>query len=256
LARLTGDGFIENVRGTGAFVRVYSIQDAEILFYVREVLEGASARFAAQRIGRAQAAELQSLAEEMRAVHAIGHGAELAAMDAQFHMKIAEATGSEVLRCFIETHLDLKVMIIGSAGITSGEAVICEHQAIVEAISLGHSDLAEQLMRGHIRRGSQANLRWMRSKEGSGAGGSSAGEKARSGSLHQLAQSTAYPETVGVAEVKQRSNGQFFASSSDAREQQGDHTHVATHYISVRWSYHGTGTGRGRRKRFGGRAVR
>lgn len=161
MARLASDGFIENVRGTGAFVRAYSVRDAEILFYIREVLEAASARFAASRIGRLQSDELRQLVDEMRAAFDTREVSRLAPLDAEFHGKIAEAAGSKVLQSFVATQLDLKTMIIGSAGVTSTEAVISEHSAIAEAIVLGQVDLAEQLMRSHIRRGSEANLRWM-----------------------------------------------------------------------------------------------
>jgi len=162
LVRLARDGFIENVRGAGAFVKEYSIAETELMFYLREILEGAAARFAAERINKIQAAELRQIIAEMEAAGQVNDGVRFNDADALFHLRIAEIAGSKVLESFIVNQLDLKTMIIGSPDLASSEIVVAGHRAIADSIIAGYLDLAEQMMRSHIRQASMDNLAWMK----------------------------------------------------------------------------------------------
>lgn len=78
------------------------------------------------------------------------------ALDAQFHLRMAEATGNQVvaatmagLRTSIEGYvLEKSVAITDWAAMS--ERLVSEHRAIVDAIDAGEAELAQELVHAHI----------------------------------------------------------------------------------------------------------
>ena len=54
LVKLADEGLIDSIPGIGAFVKDYSDSEIKDQIYIRSVLEGTAARFAAERINREQ----------------------------------------------------------------------------------------------------------------------------------------------------------------------------------------------------------
>lgn len=148
LQRLINEGFIENVPGVGSVVKTYSNEEARQLFCIREVLEGVAARFAAERINRVQAKELEKLISELEEAFAKGNDKNLTEIDLAIHFKITDIAGNECLKSMIHNCLGLKLMVSGET--TMPPKAIAEHRDIVNALIAGDGEKAEKIMRQHI----------------------------------------------------------------------------------------------------------
>jgi len=156
LQRLEAIKLIERRANVGA--RVVQLSSIELLeiYLVREGLEAMAARLAAERMSDAAIADLRALLEH--------HGRELARDDWQryfqqegdldFHFRIARGSGNrrliEIL-CNDLYHLTrLYRCQFGMRSHRTREA-LHEHELIVEAIAARDGELAEWMMRRHIR---------------------------------------------------------------------------------------------------------
>lgn len=123
------------------------------LYDLRLLLEGPSARRAAERITEEQA---EALSAEMHTVgeipeeHRYEDYLPLTAHDVRLHELILTGAGNETVRqAFIRTHCHLHIFRL-TYGRPSGVHTISEHSAVVEAIIAGDGAAAEDAMRTHL----------------------------------------------------------------------------------------------------------
>lgn len=156
LSRLAGRKLVEYTPNFGMRVVMTSNDDIREIFQIREVLEGMATRLATQNMSDADLTELAALLETHR------HGPELQdgsayyqrAGDLDLHFRIATSSGNARLvdlLCrdlyhFLRIHRFRASSAPGRAAIAFGE-----HRAIVAAMTARDADLAETLMRQHIR---------------------------------------------------------------------------------------------------------
>jgi DNA-binding GntR family transcriptional regulator len=179
LARLESDGLVRK-RPLAGYTVSPLLTRAEFndMFDMRLVLEGAAARWAAERANaefraeitkNAKVAAQTKPAQTKPAPATRGNTtpaqtdrwhshAEFTNLDAQFHDLIAEATGNPLLRDSIarlHAHLHLHRLFFpfAEAGTTGRE-----HRRVAAAIRAGDADAAEAAMREHLNRARERHL--------------------------------------------------------------------------------------------------
>ncbi len=178
LRALELQGLIEGRQGGGTFVRRVSADDlsqqmasallagnrevAE-LFELREMIEPAIARKAAERATPDQLAELERILEQQRAK--IARGEPYPDEDAAFHYAVAVAAHNAALLRLVNVIMELlhesRATYLQSG--TRPQRSLEGHRSLVEALRSGDPDRAEAIMRNHIHTVARGVLR-----EGSG----------------------------------------------------------------------------------------
>lgn len=156
LHRLEGQKLLVRVPHVGA--RVVSLNRAELseLYQIRESLEGLACRLAAERMS---AAEIKTLRDVLRAheqdeAFQAGRGYYQQEGDFDFHYRIVQASGNSLLiRILCDELYQLARMyrIQYSATPHRPAQAFTEHHRILDALAEGDGELAELLMRRHIR---------------------------------------------------------------------------------------------------------
>lgn len=152
LVRLQRDRLVELVPYKGAVVSGYSRADLQSIYQLRELLEGACARDAAQGASPDDLAELATIVRKTRQALANDERAEIVRLFYRFDEVMYRQTRNPYITDLIEglhAHLyrigQLTVMIPGRF-----ERSANQHEGIYEAILRRDSTEAEKLMRDHI----------------------------------------------------------------------------------------------------------
>jgi len=155
LRRVAADGLIDLEPHRGAVVRRLGRRELSDLLVVREVLEGLAASLAAGRSGTGEAGErIAALRIKARALRSGRPASDLLDNNVEFHRAIAELGANPALVRLIE-QLQLPAFrrrFFDQVQNADWERSLREHEAVLDAISDGDAQLAEQLMRAHIRR--------------------------------------------------------------------------------------------------------
>ncbi len=156
MRRLEASRLVERRANQGA--RVITLSGTQLLeiYQVREALEGMAARLAATHMPAAEVADLRRLLE--------GHHAQVAADggrayfqgegDLDFHYRIVQGSrNSRLVGLLCNDLYHLVRMYRFQFGMSGTRAVpaLREHDLMVDVIADGDGDMAECLMRGHIR---------------------------------------------------------------------------------------------------------
>ncbi|EIC22253.1 GntR family transcriptional regulator [Thiorhodovibrio frisius] len=156
MRRLEATHLVERRANVGA--RVVSLSAGQLveLYQVRETLEGLAARLAAETMTDAEIAELQRLLDAHRASVARDHWQAYfqSEGDWDFHYRIVHGSGNRRLIAILCDDLYyLARMYRCQFGMKSerATAALKEHGLIVDAIGERDGELAEWLMRRHIR---------------------------------------------------------------------------------------------------------
>lgn len=163
LQRLRAEGFVEFGPRQVAAVTAITNDDILAIYFVREVLEGLSARLAAVRATPEQLRQLQALVEEMNNVTDTSDPAIMAELNHRFHAEMRRIAGNPYLDRFL-TQIEHAVRRFGRttfsyAGRT--ETTRQEHAAIVEAIIAHDPESAEALAAEHMRKARQLRLQML-----------------------------------------------------------------------------------------------
>jgi DNA-binding GntR family transcriptional regulator len=152
LIRLVEDGLIEVRPQRGSFVSRISLRAMERARFVREALEAAIVRRAAEQ------AVPESARAELEAALAGQTGASddperFTEQDDRFHRGLAEAAGLGNVWDVIErekAQFD-RVRYLSLPSTTPVDVLIGQHRAILDAVLQGRPDAAEQELRRHLR---------------------------------------------------------------------------------------------------------
>lgn len=137
----------------GFFVRLFSLEEMVSIFEIREVLEGLSARRAAQSITNAQITQLRKIFQTFQNQKDINNYLAYSRADRQFHNFISEISSREFLSSILQTFniVSLAYLYPTREGlIRSPNETIKEHIAIIEAICDHNPQAAERTMRKHL----------------------------------------------------------------------------------------------------------
>jgi DNA-binding GntR family transcriptional regulator len=151
LHSLAHNHLVEIHRNRGAFVAQPTPREAREVFEARALLEPRTARSAAQRATKEDIALLnRHIREEHEALARADNGAALH-LSGLFHIEIARMADQTTIAAFIEALVARSSLII--ALYWRRESALCErhaHHALVDAISKGDGQRAEELMHSHL----------------------------------------------------------------------------------------------------------
>lgn len=147
LQRLESELLVERIPRRGMYVKQLATSDIRDIFQCRAVIEGLSARLAAERTTPDQVAELracfQPFAQSTSNVEAYARA------DRKFHDLIMTFSGNAVV-ARLELLTNIHQMAFQAGLLRPPVETLPEHLAIIEAISIRNGPEAERLMRSHI----------------------------------------------------------------------------------------------------------
>lgn len=150
IRRLEREGYVWVAPHKGAFVTPVSLDDIMEIYLIRELLEGAAAALAAQRIAPAT---VERLRRELQAVDVGGsvHVERMAAVDAGVHAAVLQAAGLPKLTALV-LGINEQAQRMRYVGIeVRARGNRDELLAIVDALAERDAAAAETAMRLHIR---------------------------------------------------------------------------------------------------------
>lgn len=166
---LEHEKLIQSIPRRGFFVRLFSLKEMISIFELREVLEGLSARRAAQHITDREIEQLKGFFRQFERIAAIRDYKTYAREDRSFHNFITDIGAKEFLRSILETYNIITFSYQWESS-TEGlvrppDETVHEHLAIIQAIGARDAESAERLMRRHLSN-SAALLRRSLEREG------------------------------------------------------------------------------------------
>ena len=138
----------------GFFVRLFTVDEMISIFEIRELLEGLSARRAAKCITPKEAEAMREIFKDFEGCDNITDLQAYSKADKQFHTFIAEIGSKEFLTTILQT---LNIITLAYQNVTSEGLIrepnetIKDHLKIVDAICNHDPEMAEQLMRDHLK---------------------------------------------------------------------------------------------------------
>jgi DNA-binding GntR family transcriptional regulator len=151
LQRLAAEGLVFLAPRRGMFVSEISITDLQKVFELRLVLEGFSARLAAERATEAQLAAMEALIHQLEET-SDEDGRALMAVDEQFHELLYQAADNELLADTLRRlHAQsFRIWHLVLDRIGSVRHAMEQHIAITRALQARDAGLAEALVQEHV----------------------------------------------------------------------------------------------------------
>lgn len=137
----------------GWFVARISIADVETAQFVREAIELAIVRRAAEGVQPHEAGLLREILRRQTAAAKAGDGAAFFALDEEFHRTLAAAADCAPAWRVIEmakAHMD-RVRFLSTPSTTPMERLIAQHRAVLKGVIARDQDAAADAMRTHLR---------------------------------------------------------------------------------------------------------
>lgn len=159
LGRLMAKGFVEPAGRRGLVVRSLSTADVLELYAMREILEGAAARLAAQH---ASQSEIDALVDLEQAFEARANDpAEMARLNRAFHEMIFRSARNRYLDSALQELQDGIALLGATTFSIEGRPSTAaeEHRALIDAIAARDADRAESIARVHIREALRSRLK-------------------------------------------------------------------------------------------------
>jgi DNA-binding GntR family transcriptional regulator len=150
--RLEQEDYIVVERNKGARVRAFGVADAIEILQTREILEGAAAGLAAERITDDQLDELAGIVDRMKLANTAQEAATYSALNRQFHRLVLAAANQPTLAKFINvTPYPLVMRQFRDARTPHPRAgSLDEHTAIYAALRVRNAVAAESTMKFHV----------------------------------------------------------------------------------------------------------
>ena len=132
------------------YVRTFSKKEILAIYDVREMLEGLSARLAAEKINEKDIKNLQEMFAHLE--ESIGKSSSklYVATDLKFHEFLAQKSGNDVL-CKIIQDFGIQIAAFEPGVFRPPKDTLKDHLEIINALANHNGELAESLMRAHIR---------------------------------------------------------------------------------------------------------
>ncbi|HHV79905.1 MAG TPA: GntR family transcriptional regulator [Firmicutes bacterium] len=154
IRQLERDGLVQYVPNKGAVVESITPQDVGDIYMVRRMIEGLSARWAAERISDEMLDDLKELVELMEFYTERGDVEQITKLDTMFHQKILEASNSRPLQRMLSTFIDYVQLARSESLRVPGrlQKTMQEHRRVYEAIAKRDPMEAEKALTDHICR--------------------------------------------------------------------------------------------------------
>jgi DNA-binding GntR family transcriptional regulator len=164
LGRLLAKGLVEPAGGRGLIVRSLGTAEVLELYAMREILEGAAARLAAQHTSRS---EIDALVDVESAFEARSNDpAEMARLNRAFHEMIFRSARNRYLDSALQELQDGIALLGATTFSIEGRPSTAaeEHRALIDAIAAHDADRAESLARAHIREALRSRLKLLQDR--------------------------------------------------------------------------------------------
>lgn len=181
LGKLTGEGFLEQVRGRGTAVRRPSRADVVELFELREALEVyAVGKVARQGLPAAEAARIEEMCRHLASLmESLEHRGErrlsrkemerFLSIDLQYHLLFLRAAGNRrIMKLVRDARLLIRILAMPheTHDLDQLRRIHSDHRNILAAVNSGDLARSVELCETHIRRSLQERLaeydRWER----------------------------------------------------------------------------------------------
>ncbi|MGJ4932033.1 GntR family transcriptional regulator [Bradyrhizobium sp. HKCCYLS2038] len=156
--RLMAKGWVQPAGGRGLIVRSLDPSEVLELYAMREILEGAAARLAAQHAAPAEIAALHDI--HARFMAAVGDAAELARLNRLMHGAIQRAARNRYLDSAL-ADMHVAISLLGTTTFAAEgrpATAAAEHAELIEAIAARDPHGAEAIARKHIREALRTRL--------------------------------------------------------------------------------------------------
>lgn len=153
IIKLAEAGLVEVRPQRGTYVLLISKREVETARFLREAIEVAIARKAAETAGSKVEAELRNSIKRQKEAERSGVYTEFLRLDEEFHQTIARAADCESAWKVLEglkAQMD-RVRFLSIPMATPVKTLIAQHNAIAEAVIAGDADAAETAMKVHLR---------------------------------------------------------------------------------------------------------
>jgi len=159
LGRLQEKGLVEAASGRGLAVATLNMQQVLELYAMREEVEGAAARFAAQQITTVEIENMERLNEEFRAANK--DPALAARVNRMFHARLYDAARNRYLRQALDDLQDTIALLPETTFVEPGrtDTAYDEHRAIIASLRERAPEVAYRTAAEHIRAALRARLR-------------------------------------------------------------------------------------------------
>jgi DNA-binding GntR family transcriptional regulator len=155
LRRLVAEGLVEVLPNRGARVVEWSAADLDEIYDLRALLESHGATRAATRISAGELPVLDKLCADMESCAGPGRNRDLdrlAGLNAEFHRRILDASGSARLAALVGTVVRVPLVLRTFHDYTAEalERSSGHHREIVAALRAGDPQWAGSVMRSHV----------------------------------------------------------------------------------------------------------
>lgn len=153
LARLRDDQLVQIVPQLGTFVSRISVAGVDDAQFLREALECAAVRLAAERADASDVAALRTLIARQESARDAADGDDFLVLDDDLHSTLCELSGRPIAWTIVERangHLN-RVRRLSLAEPRYIAEMIWEHKQVVDAVAQGDPDGAEAALRHHLR---------------------------------------------------------------------------------------------------------
>lgn len=153
IIKLADAGLVEVRPQRGTYVLLISKREVETARFLREAIEVAIARKAAETVGPKAAPDLRACIAQQKMAENNGVYIEFLRLDEQFHQTIARISDCESAWKVLEglkAQMD-RVRFLSMPMATPVATLVAQHDAITEAIIAGDPDHAEETVRIHLR---------------------------------------------------------------------------------------------------------
>lgn len=152
LRQLELEGLVTLIPNKGAVVTGITSKDIADIYSIRSLIEGLSAKWAAQNISKVQIEALEEIIYLSEFHLAKGNLEQLLDLDNRFHELLYDCSNSKILRHVLSDfhHYVQRVRQISLSSMERAQKSIQEHKDILEAIKKGDSALVEVLTNVHV----------------------------------------------------------------------------------------------------------
>ena len=161
LTRLLGEGLVFAGDKGGYFVTEMTEEDVKNIREVREILEIAALKLAIERITTEQVKLMEKICKDFSNMMENGYVMGANEADIKFHETLVAASGNpRLLKLYYNAHIPLFHQKIGKTKVylEDHELTNKEHLALLNAIKEKNLSKAEEILKGHFKRGEQAVL--------------------------------------------------------------------------------------------------
>ncbi len=161
--RLIKDGLLEHSPRRGAFVADPTLESMGEVAGLRAVIEGFAARQACRRIRPAEVEQLRSLVAEGAEAGRRGDWLAMEEKNAELHDALVSSARHQLLSRVWKLLTPMTWKLVpglrpGAIGPGTVEDFVQRHQELIEAVTSGDPDRAEQVMIDHVRKATQQRL--------------------------------------------------------------------------------------------------